>query len=806
MTPLEAAIDLTRRGLRVVPVPHRSKNPGFRGWQHLRIDEDELKDHFDGRPQNIGVLLGEPSDWVVDVDLDHVRCIAFSDSFLPRTPAVFGRPGKPRSHRIYRVTSPVDTKKHKSKRAGMLVELRSTGTQTIFPPSTHENGESITWETVDAEPAKVDPGELLKAVESLANAVRTELGERAQRRGVDLASSQWRKVSKGDEKSKARTSRCLNAMLQTEMGDNKDGSSRLFAAACRVVEHDLGDAEGISVIRQYAALRPFPVSWTDEQILARLRDAEGKVRRGVIQLRSLDSNKTRIVIDSDEFRVASETIQSLGAAPNVYQRGGVLVDVVCDADHGDDIGRPAGSATIRRIPLPTLRETMTRHVEFSRFTRRGDVTIEVPTHPATWLVAAVDSRGEWPGIRYLAGISDSPVLRPDGSVFQEPGYDHRTGVLYLPAQGIRFPEIHRDSNVDDADSAKQQLLEVICDFPFESEEHRAAWVAALLTPIGRFAFSGPSPLFLIDANVRGAGKGLLAQTIGRIALGSDMPVSSYSRDSDEMRKKITTIAITGDRLILLDNLDGVFGNDVLDAALTGTRWKDRILGRNEQIDLPLTTVWYATGNNVQVGADTMRRVIHIRLDCLQELPEERTEFKHPDLLSWVDGLRPHLLCSALTILSVFLRSGTRATGIKAMGSFEGWSRVIREAVIWLGMPDPCLTRVNLAVSSDTSADALQQLIEAWQLFDANEEGVVVSAMLQYLYPPNRESGPLDTASVAMRSALENLIGYSPGKVPTGKQVGAKLRHYRRRVCRGYMIDSTAGREAQGKVWRLSRVG
>ncbi len=33
-----------------------------------------------------------------------------------------------------------------------------------------------------------------------------------------------------------------------------------------------------------------------------------------------------------------------------------------------------------------------------------------------------------------------------------------------------------------------------------------------------------------------------------------MPVSSYAHEAEEMRKKITAIALAGDRMILLDNL------------------------------------------------------------------------------------------------------------------------------------------------------------------------------------------------------------------------------------------------------------
>ncbi len=179
MTIREAAEAYLARGWMPIPVPHRSKNPGYTGWELTRLRPEDIPARFDGQPQNIGVLLGEPSRWLIDVDLDHARCVERADQFLPPTPAVFGRPGKPRSHRIYIVAGPVATRKFKSKSAGMLVELRSTGMQTIFPPSTHESGEPIAWETEGAEPAVVSPDELLAAVERLASAVRVELGEKA---------------------------------------------------------------------------------------------------------------------------------------------------------------------------------------------------------------------------------------------------------------------------------------------------------------------------------------------------------------------------------------------------------------------------------------------------------------------------------------------------------------------------------------------------------------------------------------------------------------------------------------------------
>lgn len=807
MTPLEAATGYKRRGWAVIPVPHQSKNPGYDGWQRSRFPEEDLPQYFNGQPQNIGVLMGEPSGWLVDVDLDHLRCVALADEVLPPTPAIFGRPGKPRSHRLYRVSGPIKSRRIKSKSAGTLVELRSTGGHTVAPHSTHESGEPIAWELggEDAEPPLLDPAELMAAVERLGATVLIELGERSAPRPPKPpkpAPGPTKTEQKNAARITERVRMCVDAMVRMHMTDQNDGSGRLFAAACRVVEHDLDDAHGITAVRDFARRQPFPQEWSDEQIVARIRDAEDKTERGVIRKAGAEG-KTKVLIDPDEHRAVSETVDALTVDKTIFQRGGALVRVIREASPpGAPIRRSAGTATIACLPQAALRERMTRFVQFTQRIRRGDVVVEVLAHPTQWLVGAVDARGEWPGIRTLAGVSDVPVLRPDGSLWQQAGYDEQTGVLYEPS--AEFPPVPEDVTLDDASGALEQLLEIVHDFRFEGDDHRAAWLAGMLTPSARFAFDGPSPLFLIDANIRGAGKGLLAQTIGEVNLGREMPVSSYAHDPEEMRKKITSTALAGDRLVLLDNLEGTFGNDAIDRALTSTRWSDRILGKSQNVDLPLISVWYGTGNNVAVAADTTRRIIHVRLDVLSERPEERDGFRHPELITWIKQHRPRLLVAALTILRAYCNAGRPRQGLAPFGSFEGWSKLVREAVVWVGMPDPCNTRVKLAEHADTTADALGQLIAAWPGVVAPGNGIVVSELLNRLYAkPPAAFPPVDEGSNAMRAALENLVGCPPGRTPGPRQVGAKFRHFRRRPLGGFYIDTNPDEyDRNGAVWRL----
>jgi len=86
------------RGMTVVPIPHKRKSPVQPRWQNLRIKVEDIPSYFNGRSQNIGISLGEPSSGLVDVDLDAPEAIELAGHFLPPT-LTSGRASVPTSHR-----------------------------------------------------------------------------------------------------------------------------------------------------------------------------------------------------------------------------------------------------------------------------------------------------------------------------------------------------------------------------------------------------------------------------------------------------------------------------------------------------------------------------------------------------------------------------------------------------------------------------------------------------------------------------------------------------------------------------------
>lgn len=73
-----------RHGLGIVPVPSRSKDPGFNDWPAFRFDLSELDYHFPPEVEkNIAVLNGAVSDREADVDLDCEEARTAAPLLLP---------------------------------------------------------------------------------------------------------------------------------------------------------------------------------------------------------------------------------------------------------------------------------------------------------------------------------------------------------------------------------------------------------------------------------------------------------------------------------------------------------------------------------------------------------------------------------------------------------------------------------------------------------------------------------------------------------------------------------------------------
>jgi hypothetical protein len=157
------------QGYQPIPMMRGSKAPSHAGWPDLLITLETFDVHFNGHPQNVAILNGTPSGGLIDIDLDSDGARRMASEFLPRTGMAFGRETKPWSHWLYRCTPLPQTAKFQDVSARVIVEIRSTGTATMWPGSEHPSGELVTWHA-RGEPATIAGPELQRAVARLAAA------------------------------------------------------------------------------------------------------------------------------------------------------------------------------------------------------------------------------------------------------------------------------------------------------------------------------------------------------------------------------------------------------------------------------------------------------------------------------------------------------------------------------------------------------------------------------------------------------------------------------------------------------------
>lgn len=134
------------RGWSPIPLKFEDKAPESTAWQRQSFSPSDLESVFTDR-KNIGIVLGSPSGNLLDVDLDDDSTVKLAPYFLTATGTVFGRPGKPNSHFLYRVDEEeiLRRKTYFDPDGTLLAEIRGEGHQTMVPASVHPSGETLEW-------------------------------------------------------------------------------------------------------------------------------------------------------------------------------------------------------------------------------------------------------------------------------------------------------------------------------------------------------------------------------------------------------------------------------------------------------------------------------------------------------------------------------------------------------------------------------------------------------------------------------------------------------------------------------------
>lgn len=313
----------------------------------------------------------------------------------------------------------------------------------------------------------------------------------------------------------------------------------------------------------------------------------------------------------------------------------------------------------------------------------------------------------------LVGVTESPLLRPDGTILQKPGYDPDTGYLYKPAEGFEMPEVPLNPTKEQVVDAVDLVREVFCDFPFVDEASRTNTIALMLTPLLKTIIP-KIPLAMIDATKWGTGKSLLAEVCATVSAGAFI-LTTAPMDAEEWRKKITSLLADGKPYIILDNLKRVLESESLAALLTSTTWTDRVLGNSQTTSITNNAVWVVTGNNIQTDGEIARRSYLVQIDAQTSAPHERdvSRFRHPDLMQWVACNRGPILAALFTIIRAWISATKPLFDTPKMGSFETWVKTIGSILAFVEIAEFLGNRDILMSDADTESVQWEAFLARW---------------------------------------------------------------------------------------------
>lgn len=653
---------------------------------------------------NLGFRLGADGGGLVDFDLDWPEARRVGAKLLYAFPQ-FGRSGAPGSHYLFlcpgfdRVQK-FDIPELKGQpnlpdeHATCVLEVRGKG-HTMAPPSVHPNGEAVKWER-DVALQEMSAADALKRAGLIAF--------------LSVVARFYPAQGGRDDFCLALSGALLSAKLSVEEADHfvvlvaeiagdeeaaKRGKAGQTAAK-------IGAGEPVTGIPRVVEMLGLP-----EAVAGRfcrwLGIAEGRA-----------DNRPEVVYSENRLPETLDAAEAalLASGVPIYQSAGRLVQPIrLDNSESDDgVKRKAGALLIRELKPHRLRELMIGAANFVKVMTTKEVTEIVPTAPPMSFAFSYAAREGFWRLPVLRGVIECPTLRPDGTVLADDGYDPASGLI-LNAGGVTFGSVPESPTQSDAVAALGTLKELLEGFPFVDMPSRSVVLSAMLTAVCRKSLR-TAPLHGFSAPTMGSGKSLLADVISMIATGRDAPVMTQGATDEEDEKRLLSVLLQGDPVVVIDNVIRPVTGDALCSVLTSEMWQGRPLGQTGLVRVPTRTLFIANGNNLQFREDMSTRAILCTIDAGVEKPEARTF--DVDLRVEVPRRRGELVAAALTVLRAYVVADRPAArDLEPFGRFEEWSNLVRGALVWVGEADPCATRAKVAVG-DSAREELATLMDAWE--------------------------------------------------------------------------------------------
>ena len=476
-----------------------------------------------------------------------------------------------------------------------------------------------------------------------------------------------------------------------------------------------------------------------------------------------------ITDEPDAVREITAAISN-GALPEIYMRGRQLVHVSATNDY----------VATSELDADLLRRCIADNLPCIKQTPMGCRGALPEPKTCKAILALMD----WPKVPKLSGVASYPLLLPDGSILQEPGYDSTSG-LYLHQSAPMSPVSEKPGKKEVQDARSFLLNKYLKDFPWADDADKANYLAALISPPLREVIADLFPLIYVTAPERGSGKSLLTALMTTLYGGA---VRTYPENDSEMRKVITAALRGAEPVIVFDNVEGIVGSAALAALLTAKMWTDRILGGSDDGKWPNDRLWMLTGTNVRLGGDHAQRSVRVAIDYGKPDPDRRTGFAIPDIAQWTQANRGNVIRAALVLARAWQVAGSPEAD-HAMRGFTRWARIIGGILEYHEIPGFLANREENRGHDQDYAE-WERFLFVWSQVYGNRPQLARQVL----------------TDAATNSFLADAMPSTPHAGPwTTKALGEILQTHAGRWYDGYTLRSQEDKHNKVQRWQVTKV-
>ena len=299
----------------------------------------------------------------------------------------------------------------------------------------------------------------------------------------------------------------------------------------------------------------------------------------------------------------------------------------------------------------------------------------------------------------IKNISACPVLveNAEGTLEAITGY-HPDSKVY--AQGTTPVEVSRVDGIN-------LLIDLLTDFKTSSDADKSRILALMLSPalIHGGILDARVPLFVIEGDIPGAGKGTVARLASAIYKADYATITMRKGGVGSFDESLGAAYLSGKGFNLIDNFRGVLNSQMFESALTEPFVQVR-QPHQGNVECDVTRfINVITSNGLEMTPDLARRSMAIRL----EKQPDNYQFKHVDIVKYVEQNQPLYLGAVFSIIKHWYSCGAE-TCCTSLPSFTEWAQSL-DFIIKDTMFMPSILEGNQSAIERMSNPALSWLRE-----------------------------------------------------------------------------------------------